>query len=356
MINSSQANTRASDYFRLARERFDTVASSPGAIVALTVGIAGFAIRIEVAAGELARAILSALSHIIIPDAPSPDLTIQAWDSETTGVAPLSPAWTTEEYGREGFVEGFNDERFHTAIQMDPIIFRMLDMHEQRAVYWTKAASTFPYWEVGAPLRPLLHEWLRRKGVLPVHGGAVGYRDGGVLIAGAGGQGKSNVALACLASELMYASDDFCCVSRSLGWTVHSLYCTGKIAPADIARHPHLAGASRRVSHLEGEKVLFFLKESFPQRLIHEMPLRAIVLPRIVGSGPCALAPLATAAAQRAIATSTIEMSRWTARDTFKNVAELVRDLPCYELRVGASIAEVPLRLSELLRGPELSR
>ncbi len=353
MIKSSRANTQAGDYFRLARERFDAVASSPGAIVARTVGIAGFAIRVEAAAGELARAILSALSHITIADVPSPDLTIQAWDSETTGVAPLSPAWTTEDYGREGFVEGFNDERFHAAVQTDPILFRMLDMQEQRAVYWTKAASAFPHWERAAPLRPLLHEWLRRKGVLPVHGGAVGYGDGGVLIAGASGQGKSNVALACLASDLMYASDDFCCVSRSPGWIVHSLYCTGKVAPADLARHPHLRGAP--VSYMEGEKALLFLNQSFPEKLIRQMPLRAIVLPRIVGSGPCAIDQLAPAAAQRAIATSTIELSRWMARDTFTNVAKLVRDLPCYRLRVGASIVEVPLRVSELLRRPKLS-
>jgi hypothetical protein len=58
---------------------------------------------------------------------------------------------------------------------------------------------------------------------------------------------------------------------------------------------------------------------------------------------------LTPATAQKEIAMSTIAMSRSTGRDTFAKVAELVRDLPCYELRVGAALREVPALLQQLL-------
>src|SRR5262249_25577141 len=159
-------------------------------------------------------AILPALSHLSDSEEREPNLVLCAWDSESTGAPSLSPGWGVADYRREGFISGFNDFRFHTAIQFEPLILRMLDMQHRRALYWTPSASKIPHWEVGAPLRPLLHEWLRRIGLVAVHGGAVGQADGGLFLAGAGGRGKSNVALACLKSELLYASDDFCFLSQ----------------------------------------------------------------------------------------------------------------------------------------------
>jgi hypothetical protein len=79
------------------------------------------------------------------------------------------------------------------------------------------------------------------------------------------------------------------------------------------------------------------------------MPLRAIALPHVIGNGPSEIVRLTPATAQKEIAMSTIAMSRSTGRDTFAKVAELVRDLPCYELRVGAALREVPALLQQLL-------
>ena len=313
------------------------------------ISLAGRTVRIEVSAGAMERAILPAFLHLADAEAFELDLVLCAWDSESTTAPPISPGWGLEDYRKDGFISGFNDDRFHTVMQFDPLILRMLDMRRRRALYWTPSASKLPYWEIGAPLRPLLHEWLRRIGLVALHGGAVGRSDGGLFLAGAGGQGKSNVALACLNSELLYASDDFCFLSQSPHWTVHSLYCTGKIAAGDLVRHPHLRGAESNPDRLDREKALFFLSEKFGNRLIREMPLRAIVLPRVIAQGPSETVSIPPAIAQKAIALSTIEVFRWTGRDTLMKVAELLRDLPCYELRVGASIDEVPALLAQLL-------
>jgi hypothetical protein len=94
---------------------------------------------------------------------------------------------------------------------------------------------------------------------------------------------------------------------------------------------------------------VFVLNDNFPDRLIRDMPVRAIVMPRVVGQGTSEIVPAARALAQKAIAMSTIELSRSAASRTFAKVAELVRAVPCYELRVGASLSEVPTCLGDLL-------
>jgi len=346
---SAGAATRAEIFFDSTLQRFRDLEASPGATVSRHIALAGRTIRIEVSAGAMERAIMSGLAHLVCPPRSEPDLTIFAWDSASTGTPPISPGWRPDEYGREGFVNGFNDDRYHTATRFDPIILRMLDMERRQAIYWIRAASTFPVWELGAPMRPLLHEWLRRIGLVAVHGGAVGRADGGVFLAGAGGQGKSNIALACLNSELFYASDDFCVLSRSPDWIVHSLYCTGKVAEGDLVRHPYLHDQVSNPHQLDDEKALFFLNDKFGDRIVRAMPLRAIVLPRVVGRGQSALAPADPAVALKTIALSTFELSRWTGPETFAKVSELVRDLPCYELQVGGALPDVPVLLARLL-------
>jgi hypothetical protein len=349
MVDMSSGEQRAEIFYDSAFLKFSELAASPGAILQRHISLAGSTVRIEISAGAMERAVIPALSHLIVPEVAEPDLVLCVWDSEGTGAPPMSPGWGPEDYRREGYVSGFNDARFHTAMQFDPIILRMIDMKRRRAMYWTADASKLPYWEIGAPLRPLLHEWLQRIGMVAIHGGAVGRADGAVFLAGAGGQGKSNVALACLNSDLFYASDDFCFLSQSPEWTVHSLYCTGKIAGGDVVRHPHLRGAESNPDRLDREKALFFLSEKFGHRLIHQMPLRAVVLPRVITRGPSEVVAIAPAIAHKAIAMSTIELSRWTGGYTLRKVSELLRERPCYELRVGPSIDEAPPLLTKLL-------
>jgi hypothetical protein len=226
----------------------------------------------------------------------------------------------------------------------------MLDREARRGFYWVRSVAQLPYWERGAPLRPLLHEWLTGSGHIPVHGAAVGYADGGVLLAGAGGSGKSNAALTCLNSDLLYASDDFCVLSDKPEWQVHSLYCSGKMLPPDIRRHPHLEPHVSNHDRPDDEKFLFFLHEPFHERLIRSMPLKAVVMPRVAGRGASALTPDNKAAAQRAVAMSTIALSPAGRGAAFARLANLVRLLPCYALTIGEDFQNVPHLIADLLR------
>ena len=342
-------NADAAIFLDDALNRFDTLVRA-GRVVVRDFIVADLHLRLRMAEGPCDRAASRALAHLATEPGADPDLTISFWDSESTGLAPLKPAWTVAAYGKAGLITGFNDSRYHTAVQLDPVILRMLDRDSRRAFCWMPDARALPHWEIGAPLRPLLHEWLSSRDRLPVHGGAVGYADGGVFLAGAGGSGKSNVALACLTSDLLYASDDFCVLTKRPQWQVHSLYCTGKVAAGDLVRHPQLADHISNRDALEREKALFFLREFCGHKLIRTMPIKAIVMPQLVGRGRSAIEPAGAAAAQRAIAMSTIELSRWAGASTFPEVARFVRAVPCYTLKIGDDLPKIPELIAGLLK------
>jgi hypothetical protein len=340
----------AEPYLDALIERFRDFAARPGAVVVRHLDLGERLVRLELSSGAMERAVMPALAHLeVAAPAKHPDLVIHAWDSDGNGAPPVSPGWGIADYRREGYISGFNDGRFHTAFQSDPVIFRMIDFERGRAAYWTPTAAHLPMWELGAPMRPLLHEWLGRTGLVAVHGGAVGTPEGGAFLAGAGGRGKSNVALASLASPLRYLSDDFCFLSPSPRWAARSLYCTGKIASGDFGRHPHLRGLASNPERLDREKALFFLHPAFRDRLIRGFDLRAIVMPRVVGTGPSRLTRIDGFVARKEIALSTIELSRWTSRESLGAMSALVDALPCYELAVGGDITEAPRLIAELL-------
>jgi hypothetical protein len=311
--------------------------------------VAGRSLRIVFGSAAIQRCIGRALAHLEMAAQSEPALTVFAWDSATSRLPPLQPGWLADAYGDYGEIAGFNDARFHSATQFDPVIFRMLDRERKRATYWTPSADDLPDTVRAAPMWPLLQEWLRGGAILPLHGGAVGFPGGAIVLVGRGGVGKSNAALACLRSPLLYASDDFCALSRGSEWLAHSVYSTGKVGTDDLVRFQHLVPFISNPERGVDEKAVFFLNEHFPSKLIRAFPVRAIVLPRVCPDEPSAIVPVSRVAAHKATAISSMAMAPNHAALTFSKVAELVNDLPCFELRMGNRIEAVPALIGDLL-------
>jgi hypothetical protein len=341
-------SAKASDYLDYALGNFRDAQRLSGEASTQSIGIGDALIQFHFAGKAMARHVMRALAHLKTSDIGEPDLSLHVWDNETTRSPLLQPAWGATDYEDYGRIRGFNDDRFHAVMQFNPHILRCVDYERRVGIYWCQDADALPYHERGAPLRPLLHDWLERKGMLPIHGGVIGTEHGGVLLAGSGGAGKSNAALSCWAAGLRYLSDDFCCLAQN-PWTAYSLYSTGKVHSDSLHRLPQLAELVSNPAELDTEKALFFLAEKHPDRLIRSLPLRAIVLPRVCPGQSTQLLACSAATVQKALAISTIEMSRNSAAVIFSKVAALLRALPCYELRVGDRGDDVPTVIRGLL-------
>ena len=259
------------------------------------------------------------------------------------------PPWGPEDYLQAGEIHGYVNERFFTAFQIGVGVLSVLDFERGLGLYWIKSSWDIPYFESGAPMRVLLHPWLCRQGLIPVHAGAVGLPNGGVLLVGKGGSGKSNTALACLESRLFYASDDFCVLRTYPTLTVFSLFSTGKVGAGDLQRLPFLASRISNPEHLQEEKALFYLNEYFPEKMLRTFPIKAILIPRVTGKSYAAIQAATPAAALASFAPSTVILAPRLAGATFQQLTGIVRRVPCYYLDVGTDPSQIPQAILELL-------
>jgi hypothetical protein len=179
----------------------------------------------------------------------------------------------------------------------------------------------------------------------------VGSVDGGVLLAGQGGAGKSTTTLACLAGGLAVAADDYTLLSLDPLPYGYSLYNTAKLRTLeDMRRFPQFLPGIANVAGLDGEKPMIFLHQHWPQSVLRGFPIRAILLPQICADGATAVRRATAAAALKALAPSTLLQLPGLGQGALQAMSRLVRLVPAYTLALGPDLARIPAVVAGLLR------
>lgn len=225
----------------------------------------------------------------------------------------------------------------------------MLDRERSEALYWTADWRRIPYWERSFPFRTLFHWWFQERNLQPVHAAAVGLPDGGVLIVGRSGSGKSTSALACLDSELLYAGDDYVLISHSPP-CVYSLYSTAKLNPDNLERLPQFGESIANPDQLDREKAMIFLHRSAPAKVSPGFPIRALLIPRVTGLRDTSLRCATEAEAFLALAPTTLCHLPGAERPAFEKLKALVRQVPVYWLEAGTELPRIPETILRLLK------
>jgi hypothetical protein len=312
--------------------------------------IAGRSVRLRFAGPSLLPLIAPALEHLRTESPADGGLTVLLWDTASTGVRMPTPPWPGDAYGARREVRGFNTQRILTTFDRKAAILNLLDCTRNLAIFWIRDAADVPHYETGSPLLPILHRWMYERGRQLLHAGAVGTPEGGVLLAGKGGSGKSTVALACIQSGLQYLSDDYCLLSLDPTPRAHSLYSSAKQDVANLHYFSGLAGEIANRARLSSEKALFLLQARHAARIAQSFAIQAILLPRVTGRRETALASASRAAAITALAPSTIFQLAGAGKATFDTIVRCVRQVPCYELNVGTDLAQVAQTVETLLQ------
>jgi hypothetical protein len=302
-----------------------------------------------------------ALIHLAVPQDVTRchTLTVHLWDGSIQPHSRILQAYLTtltehwfEYAGPRGELLDVDGPPVRGFYHPGPDILSLIDLQEDTAFYWKRDLSALPYYEVGSPLRTLLHTWMRERGIHFVHAAAVGTASGGVLLAGKGGSGKSTSALACLGSSLKYAADDYCMVSLQEGQSrVHSLYNTAKLnGDEDLARFPKFAPLVWNQHRDDAEKATIFLHDHMPERLIPGFPLQAILLPMVTTDAGTHVEPCSPREALLALAPSTMAQLPASGPQDLAFFARLVRQLPCYKLLIGRNLSTIPSTIVALLK------
>lgn len=345
-------------YFQTFYQGFERAIATVGS-TDYYCNIGGHIICLQFAGTTLISHIVPALAHLKTEPVPHPELTVCLWDSVSTDTPlPLLASdsltllrnefWDRLDTRME--IKNYNSDRIYSIYHIGSNLLSILDTQENLALYWTEDASQLPYWDRGSPLRGILNWWTSQKNLQFVHAGAVGNNNGGVLLAGKGGSGKSSTALACLNSELVYASDDYCLVQTNPEPYVYSLYNTAKLkGRKDLARFPHLAMMIDNLDRLDEEKAMIFLQEHFPEKITNKLPIKAILVPQVTGELDTRVKQTSSMVALKALAPSTIFQLPKTGKSAFTRMSELVRQVPCYVLELGTDIPQIPQTISQQL-------
>jgi hypothetical protein len=346
-------------FFDTVVERSEHAERAAGGPVDHVVAIDGYIIRLRFAGATLAPALTPALTHLETGPG-KPDLTVRIWDSASTGVAWPPMPWFrapghVDSAGRpidndstpRGDVRGYCTDRI--AMHVGDKLFSLLDLERNVAVYWCESLDRLPLWERGAPLRSILHWWLRARGLQLVHAGAVGTPAGAALLAGKGGSGKSTTALTSLNDGLLYLSDDYSLVKLDPTPHVYSLYNTAKVRPDNLERVPHLRDAVVNRDALGSEKALFFVQRQFPDRIVPRLPIRAIMLPRVTGLPDTTIEPASKRESLAALSLSTLHQLAGSGRELLQTIARLVDAVPSHHLNLGTDLTQIPKALASML-------
>jgi hypothetical protein len=289
-----------------------------------------------------------AITHLEVELLQNIDLTIFVSDEIHGNLKLPLPTWewsSVDEYG--------NIPTYDLSLLMANFIemqstFCTLNFENKIATYWTYDTLQLPEWERSFPFRSIFHNyWQKDPNLLTIHAGAVGFGNGGVLLTGKGGSGKSTAALSCLDSNLLYAGDDLMLIDTNT-CMIYSLYNVAKLEAHQLKLFPHFEPLIYNHKALPVEKAQLFLHEYFPEKVISMMPLKAIVLPKFSGETNTTWTRASSAEALIALAPSSIGVFQEKAKYLNK-IAKLCRLVPIYKLGTGTNLNQIPLSIVEIL-------
>jgi hypothetical protein len=317
--------------------------------------IAGSPVLLRFAGPAMLDRLAPAFAHLEAPFEGAPALTIDVWDSRSTGTeAPPRLGAPVEHVGPEngfaGAVYYYESDGVQALARWRTLA--AFDSTTNAGWFWAPSPEEMLSWDWAYPIRPVLDWWLGRQGIVLSHGGAVGIPEGGIAIVGRGGSGKSTSTLSSIGTELKYAGDDLVAIRPSPSPWLYSLYSSGKMTPFHFERFPRLAEVVVNPVRGEAEKGVAYIGEQFPEATVTEFPLRAIVVPRVTDRVETRLVETSPAHALAALAPSTILQAPPHRPEALQALARLVRSLPSYSLELGSNLELIPQVILDFLRRP----
>jgi hypothetical protein len=262
---------------------------------------------------------------------------------------PEPAKWGDAHFTEHGFAKrlaetGLRGHHFH-----DLDFWQFYDPQRRVGVQLMASADAFPPWEPGAPLRAFLHWEYAARGMRLAHAGTLGANGKGLLLAGAGGAGKSGTVAAGLLNGLDSVGDDYVLIDLANGVTACPLFATLKQDPQGFAR---LGLKNRLPAHgplnWQG-KHTFHIGDIAPRPVPDTLDIVALVVPHISGGETSSIVPVSRRDAMIALAPSGIMQMPGERESGFRFFGDLTRLLPSYRLSLGTRPEEITGTVADFL-------
>jgi hypothetical protein len=269
---------------------------------------------------------------------------VELWDSTAAPgvfVPPLPSGLRTY-----GLVTADSAGRF--IVDSRPNGLLILDRLENRIVGYYAGASSLFLDERARPLHRLLSVWLGDQGVQFIHAGVVSAGDAGVLLAGGGGAGKSTTSLLCLLAGLGYLSDDFAAFTQDAsGITAHCLFTSAVVQLHHLRQFPKLTTAAQGPNYDHEDKSVVFVGELIPWAIRESVPVRTILLPRVMKRPETQIVRASSREALLALAPSSVMLLPGGGPRALQRLANLVGAVPAFKLELGYDYHRIPALIAE---------
>jgi hypothetical protein len=351
----NEIDKKSEDFFKTVYRAFEKASRSSQNSTDRYYRIGGYPICLRFADPALIPYITPALDHMLCEAVSSPALTICICDSLSTRTA-LPFLGPLNEYLAYTHTRRYKDLKVYMHIERglagaSPIL-NMLNTQTNVGIYWVRDVFKFPYHEIAAPLRVILHWWMLRHGRQIIHGGAVGLPEGGVIIAGKAGAGKSTTSLACLDSKLLHIGEDWVLLQQKPKPMVCTLYNSAKLNHEHMSqRLPQLLPMVSNLENLDKEKAMIFLNKFYKHKIGDRVPLKAILLPYVTDLTVTEVKKVSPTAALAGLIPDTFYIDSFTGtnQESLENLHQLVQQVPAYALQVGTDLAGISGAILDLL-------
>ncbi|MFA5321743.1 MAG: hypothetical protein WC373_03645 [Smithella sp.] len=319
-----------------------------------TYDIAGKTICMNFYSEKLLEKMSKAFTHIEKDTVTSPDLTICIWDSVSTNTHLASP-WVNDmeyTYPREVNAKTINHDSFLGIYLHGEETLNLYDEKNNTAYFWIYDADCLPYRLSASPLRSILNWFLSKEGVHLMHGAAISLNGKSILLTAKGGSGKSTTALSCFFAGMSYLGDDYVTVKSGDHVTTHSIFSSTKLFPQSFHdTFPELQDKiwNENGTDKENEKVTVFLSESYPQQVIKEAPLHAIMIPVIKNIEETRIVPASKVQTMISMIPATLFQLSLTKSNKMAELKSIVERTPCYFLELGYDINGVAETIKSFL-------
>lgn len=311
--------------------------------------LAGFTFCLKFANPALVEALSLALKHLEIGEIDCDLPTVCIWDSFSTHSPSIEFPWPENSYAMRGEVLGYNDERIHTVVDVPAKMLQMFDKERNLALLWIKDHRELPEWVRGCPLQFIIHWWMRMQGHQLTHAAVVGTAQGGALLAGKGGAGKSTTCLSCMKAGMKYVSEDYCVLSDVPNIWAYCVYNSAKIKEETLNWFPELEKQIENGQRAKGDKAFLFHHKFQPEAILSGCPLKAIISLKIEETEDSWLKPTHPAGVIAALSASTLWQLTHTGPDVFNHLRRIAEALPCYTLHLGSDLMQAPKLIGGLL-------
>lgn len=315
--------------------------------------IADTKIKISFAGNSLVPDLTPALEHLRIDNFDDEELNICVWDSDSTSVeAPPRPCdWN--DFTDRGDIWGFNSKRIKTAFHWIECSVNVMDHESNTAVFWIQNNKQLPFWVHASPFRTIFHWFMEKKGCQLLHAASVGTKKNAVLITGKGGVGKSTTALNCLSSGLLYLADDYLITKLEPEPKVYSLYNTAKLNADNIQNFPEFTNLVTNPDKLDQEKAIIYLYPDYKDKIINELPLKAILVPKITDKEETNISKPEKWEVVRSISFTTMSQLPNVGINTHNFINSLTSNIPSFNLELGNNFKQIHETIVNLINNPE---